>query len=177
MHQSFNILANEYRPMVLAYLRSLGVDEHTAEDLAQDTFLAAYNALDGYEEERSFGSWIRGIARNKARMHWRAASVRPPLSLDPRAVEGIEEVFAEIDRSAEEGDWWEERREILRHCVGQLSKNLRSAVERVYSAGDTLEEAATALGSARAAVGQRLSRARKLIRKCVHLKLNPTQGS
>ena len=40
MDQSFNILASEYRPMIVAYLRSLGADAHLAEDLAQETFLA-----------------------------------------------------------------------------------------------------------------------------------------
>ncbi len=103
MHRSFDILASEYRPMVLAYIRSLGADAHLAEDLAQETFLAAYRSLEKFEEGRDFGSWIRGIARNKALMHWRSAAARPSLSLDSRCMEGIEEVFAAVGRREEEG--------------------------------------------------------------------------
>ena len=168
----FDILAGEYRPMVLAYLRSLGIDPHQVEDLAQETFLAAWQAIGKFEKGRSFGGWLRGIARNKALMHWRAASVRPPLGSDPRSVEGIEEVFSSVGRRDEEGDWWDERREALRACVGKLSSSLRDAVKRVYTHGDSLGEAAAALGVSRDAVAQRLSRARGLIRRCVALHFN-----
>ena len=79
MDKTFNILTEEYRPMVMAYLRSLGVDIHLAEDLTQETFLAAYKAFDSFEDQ-NFGAWLRKIGKNRALMHWRAASVRPPLS-------------------------------------------------------------------------------------------------
>jgi len=172
MDQSFNILASEYRPMIVAYLRSLGADAHLAEDLAQETFLAAYQSLDRFDEGGNLGAWLRGIARNKTLMHWRAAAVRPPMSTDARCVGGIDEVFDAMDRQKEEGDWWEDRREILRQCISQLSSSLRRAIERVYSEGETLDEAAATLSSTRLAIGQRLSRARNQIRQCVTLKLN-----
>ena len=76
MDQSFNILASDYRPMIVAYLRSLGADAHLAEDLAQETFLAAYQSLNRFDEEGNLGAWLRGIARNKTLMHWRAAAAR-----------------------------------------------------------------------------------------------------
>lgn len=176
MDQSFNILAAEYRPMILSYLRSLGADVHLAEDLAQEAFLAAFQSLDTFEEGKNFGSWLRGIARNKALMHWRSAAAKIPLSADPRSVEGIDEVFESIDRQGEEGDWWAGRREILNQCIKQLSENLRSAIQRVYSDGDTLDEAAAALGATRLAIGQRLSRARNQIRNCVALKLDTAKS-
>ena len=37
MTDPFQILATEYRPMVLAYLRSMMKDDHLAEDLTQET--------------------------------------------------------------------------------------------------------------------------------------------
>ena len=45
MTDPFDILATEYRPMVLAYLHSLVKDGHLAEDLTQDTFLSAQQSL------------------------------------------------------------------------------------------------------------------------------------
>lgn len=170
MNRSFEILAAEYRPMVVAYLRSLVGDAHLAEDLAQETFLAAYQALSQFESGGNFGAWVRGIARNKAKMHWRSAS-RRPLLIDSRVVEGINEVFDSLDRKEEEGDWWEERRTVLRGCVSRLSDHLRAAVDQVYSQDQNLDEAASVLGSTRAAIGQRLSRARNLLRECVARKL------
>ena len=40
MTNAFNILAGEYRPMVLAYLRAMVRDAHLAEDLVQETPLS-----------------------------------------------------------------------------------------------------------------------------------------
>ena len=42
MGKPFDILAAEYRPMILSYLRAVLGDEHLAEDLTQETFLVAH---------------------------------------------------------------------------------------------------------------------------------------
>jgi DNA-directed RNA polymerase specialized sigma24 family protein len=56
---------------------------------------------------------------------------------------------------------------LIQHCVEQLSRHLHDTIVRVYREGLSLRGAATVLGSSPAAVAQRLSRARDLIRKCV----------
>ena len=56
------------------------------------------------------------------------------------------------------------------------ARHLRRAIERVYSEGETLDEAAATLSSTRLAIGQRLSRARNQIRQCVTLKLNSVKN-
>lgn len=170
MIDPFDILANEYRPMLVAYLRSLVKDSHLAEDLAQDTLIAAQESLDSFQEGAHFGRWVRGIARNKALMHWRSAK-RKPLLIDSRVVTGVDEVFENLDRNEEEGEWWEDRKRALRDCVSGLSRHLREAVDQVYFESKSLDEAADVLGSSRAAIGQRLSRARKGIRGCLQRKL------
>lgn len=170
MSDSFDILATEYRPMVLAYLRSMVNDPHLAEDLAQETFLSAQKAIATFDKEANFGRWLRGIARNKALMHWRSAK-RSPLMVDSRVVEGIDDVFNTLDRNQEEGDWWEVRKRSLRDCIQRLSKQLKGAIEQVYFHNQSLEEAAHSLDSTRAAIGQRLSRARTGLRGCMQKKL------
>ena len=174
MTDPFDILAAEYRPMVVAYLRSMLGDPHLAEDLTQETLLAARDSLAKFEPGGNFGRWLRGIARNKALMHWRSAR-RSPILIDSRVVEGIEEVFDSLDRNHEEGDWWEQRKRSLRECIGQLGARLKAAIEQVYFKEQSLDEAATALDSNRLAVGKRVSRARHELRLCMQLKLQSTQ--
>ena len=70
MTDPFDILAAEYRPMVLAYLRAMVRDAHLVEDLVQETMIAAHDSLGGFEPGGNFGRWLRGIARNKALMHF-----------------------------------------------------------------------------------------------------------
>ena len=73
MEKTFSILAEQFRPMILSYLRSLSGDPHVAEDLAQETFLAAHESIEKFELDADFGAWLRGIARNKFLQHQRGS--------------------------------------------------------------------------------------------------------
>lgn len=166
MQDSFDILAADYRPMVLVYLRTLVKDPELAEDLTQETFLAAHKHLDRFRVGENFGAWLRGIARNKMKEHFRASSSRP-LVIDSRILTGMEEVYATLDTSAQHSGPWADRLDTVQECIRRLSRNLQQAVEHVYNEGLSLREAAKTLGVSFEAMGQRLSRARVHIRQCV----------
>src|SRR6185369_1636266 len=44
---------------------------HEAEDLAQEAFVTAFRKLDDFDVDRPFGPWVRSIAFNLLRNHWR----------------------------------------------------------------------------------------------------------
>lgn len=52
---------------VLAYLRQLTGDPDEAEELLQDTFVAAWRAAPGFAGRSSARTWLFGIARRRAR--------------------------------------------------------------------------------------------------------------
>src|SRR5882757_4667543 len=55
---SFDELVVRYRPRLVAFLtRRLG-DAAEAEDVAQETFLRAYDHLDRYDPARPFSTWL-----------------------------------------------------------------------------------------------------------------------
>jgi RNA polymerase sigma-70 factor (ECF subfamily) len=170
MASPFDILAREYRPMVLAYLRSLVGDHSLAEDLAQETFLAAYQGLPTFREGGNFGAWLRGIARNKALMDRRSAARRHVVA-DSRIIEGMEEVYSALDGPHPRAETWSMRLSVLHECLERLGRGLRSAVERVYGDRRSLGEAAEALGMSYDAVAKRLSRARALLKECMTSRL------
>ncbi|MBA4386939.1 MAG: hypothetical protein C0404_03095 [Verrucomicrobia bacterium] len=170
MKTAFDILAEQNRPMLVTYLNAMLRDRSLAEDLTQETLMVAYKALDKYEEGRNFGAWLRGIARNRALQNRRADS-RRHLVIDSRVVEGMEEIYGAFDGPHPIRSDWDERIEIVRRCAAKLSGRLRDVVNQVYTTGLSLAEAAAALGSTPGAVGQRLSRARKMIFDCAKLQL------
>lgn len=170
MEQAFAILAEQFRPMLITYLNAILYDRTLAEDLTQETLLAAYKAIDTFRKDGNFGAWLRGIARNKARDSARAA-MRRPLTVDSRIVEGMEEVYGLFDVPQQNAGSWDERLDVMLGCVNKLSGSLREAVLLVYSQGYSLEETAQALNSTFNAVSQRLFRARNMIRKCVALQI------
>lgn len=154
--------------MLVGYIGALTSDAHLAEDLAQETLLTAGRIFSRLEQDANFGAWLRGIARNKVREHRRAAA-RRPLVVDSRIVEGMEEVLTAFDPSARGEESWGGNLEILRACIGKLKEGLRAAIESVYQRDQSLKEAGLELEASPVAVGQRLSRARNQIRKCVEL--------
>ena len=71
----FSALVQKYQGLVYTVCHQLVPDAGDAQDLAQETFLAAWRAIDrcppGYEKQ-----WLARIASNKAKDHLRSAWVR-----------------------------------------------------------------------------------------------------
>lgn len=89
------------------FLRSLG-EKETAEDLAQDTLVSAWEALVRFRGDASFRTWLFAIARRKLAEHLRRVKrsfeLEPPPptadATDRMAVEGVLGSLATIDREA-----------------------------------------------------------------------------
>ena len=65
---AFGLLVEEHTPWLLVRLtRRLGAQE-AAEDVLQETFIAAYQQLAELRSPERFGAWLCSIADNKARM-------------------------------------------------------------------------------------------------------------
>lgn len=131
--RSLSLLYARFLPVVFRYqLARLG-DQHQAEDLTAETFIAMVEqiARARAEDELTFAAWLLGIARNKLLMYYRARRSRPapiygvpdelPLYTradedDPLAVlsarESWNEVVAALDELTEE-----QRNVVLYRCV------------------------------------------------------------
>lgn len=57
-------------------------DAAAAEDIAQESFLAAVRALDRFDRRRPFGPWLHRIVVNRAIDHARARTLRAETDLD-----------------------------------------------------------------------------------------------
>ena len=57
-------------------------DAAAAEDIAQESFLAAVRALDRFDRRRPFGPWLHRIVVNRAIDHARAREVRREVPAD-----------------------------------------------------------------------------------------------
>src|SRR5690349_3309505 len=69
---AFEALVMHYEPRIRRVLYSMTQDVQLAQDLCQETFLAAYRALPRMKgEELRFAPWLYRIALNQARSEWR----------------------------------------------------------------------------------------------------------
>lgn len=143
----------------LAYLLLGDADE--AQDVAQETFVRAYRALDRFDSERPLRPWLLRIAANLAHNQRRSAgrylaTLRRVVSSEPPLAMSIEE------RSAQ-------RVEAAR--LWQAVRRLRPAEQQViylrYFLELSVEETAESLGVAGGTVKSRLHRALTSLRRVI----------
>ncbi len=91
--KAFGILYERYARAVHGILLA-NVETTEVGDLMQDVFLTAMQQLPKLREAAAFGGWLVSIARNRAKMHHRAA--RPFVALAP-GIAGSERSDASIE--------------------------------------------------------------------------------
>lgn len=74
-HAAFEVLANRYRPMVFAVVRSKVV-EQDVDDVIQDAFSIAWEKISSLKDSKSFAAWLKSITINLSRSHNRQAARR-----------------------------------------------------------------------------------------------------
>ena len=62
---AFGELVRRYQHMAVAYAFSVLRDMELAQDAAQESFVAAYLALDGLSEPAAFPGWLRAVVRSQ----------------------------------------------------------------------------------------------------------------
>ena len=83
----FQQLLDQHGSDVLGYLVAT-VGPHDAEDVFQETFIAALRAYDGLEHARNLRSWLLTIAHNKSIDHHRSRGRRAVPAGDAEEVAG-----------------------------------------------------------------------------------------
>lgn len=154
----FSDLIRGHHRGLLAYATALVKSEAAARDLVQDASVAAWQSLSKFDATRDFGTWMRGIVRNKWREHCRRHSRE--VSLDEATLERMEEPFRESP-----GDAALFAR--LAECRSKLPEPMAEAVRVTYDEGRTSDEAAELLSTTAAALRKRLERARDALRRCL----------
>ncbi len=99
--------------------RALVRNESRAEELAQDVFVRAFGALEGFRGEASSRTWILAIARNRCMDELRRGAISP-IEDDPDALE------APLDDTPLPAELCENRAEVLRalHVLPELQRAL-----------------------------------------------------
>lgn len=74
-HHAFSVLVRRHQSAVRSLLRRLCAGDHaTADDLAQEVFLRAYQNLGGFRQDAKLSSWLYRIAYNTFLAHRRRPS-------------------------------------------------------------------------------------------------------
>ena len=165
----FERLIRAHQAEVYRYLRYLGAARDAAEDLAQETFMAALRSGGGtdIEDERGRAAWLRGVARNVFLMECRRNRTGK-VRFDSRLVEQAESVWSsEFLRAGDGFDYVE----ALRKCLETLSEGQRRALDARYAEGKSRAEMARLLEMTENGVKSLLRRIRIGLAECVERRL------
>jgi RNA polymerase sigma factor (sigma-70 family) len=155
---AFGTLVERYQSLVAAVSYSRTRDSSLSEDVAQETFLAAWRQLDQLREPRRLGAWLCGIARNVARKARRKSGRELP-SDTPQAVARDNPFEAVAEAEAER---------VVGEALGRVPDTYRDVLVLYYREQRPARDIAELLGLSEAAVMQRLTRGRQYLADGVH---------
>jgi RNA polymerase sigma-70 factor (ECF subfamily) len=159
---AFNQIVERYQSHVFNLAARILGDRAAAEDVAQETFISAFLAIDGFRGG-SLRGWLLRIASNRSYDSIRSTKRRSENSLD-ESLEHPSFQPASKDPSPEQMALRGELRDEIQNAVLSLPPDQRAVVVMIDVQGLSYDEASEATGASLGTVKSRLSRARAAVR-------------
>jgi RNA polymerase sigma factor (sigma-70 family) len=162
---SFKLIQNKYKKLISALVRKMIKDEDDVQDLVQETFIKAYNALSTYNPIYPFSSWLYRIASNSCIDFLRKKRFKT-ISLNQPNPNSEDEPFFEIEDKSTMPDinlLSEERRNALNSALAALPENLRYIIKLRHEDDMEYTQIAEHLNIPMGSVKTYLFRARKML--------------
>ena len=159
---AFNQIVERYQSHVFNLAARILGNRAAAEDVAQETFISAFRAIDGFRGG-SLRGWLLRIASNRSYDSIRLTKRRSENSLD-ESLENPSFQPASKDPSPEQMALRGELRDEIQNAVLSLPPDQRAVVVMIDVQGLSYDEASEATGVSLGTVKSRLSRARAAVR-------------
>ena len=160
-HDAFRQIVEQHQNLICALALSACGNVAKSEDLAQETFLIAWQRLQSLHDPSHLKAWLCGIVRNLARN-----SRRKPTPLQSDAGEQDPAEYNVVDRAlpAEELAAAREELAIVERALSAMPDAYREPLVLFYREEQSVQNVADALGLSADAVRQRLTRGRSMLR-------------
>ncbi|MGH8107965.1 MAG: RNA polymerase sigma factor RpoE [Arenimonas sp.] len=172
---AFDLLVRKYQHRIGAVIGRFVHDYAESQDIAQETFIRAYRALNNFRGDAQFYTWLYRIAVNTAKNHLVSMKRRPPTSdVDADDAEHFDGAYRMHDSDTPEHELL--REEIARtvsEVVAELPEELRQAITLREMEGLSYEEISETMDCPIGTVRSRIFRAREAI----DLRLRPLMDS
>ncbi len=170
--EAFDELMQAHLPRVWRVVHRILRHDEDAEDVVQETFLAAFRAIPAFRHEARLSTWLNRIAVSRSlnhldRMAEKVRRAGRPIDLQPSEITlGVPEPASSGPSPLQEL----ERRELeerLAECLDRLPGPWRSVLALREGEGLSYEEIAEAIDVPLGTVRSRLARARIALRECI----------
>jgi len=159
---NFYFLMKRYESRLLRYIHRISnVDNPSAEDILQDTFIKIYQNLNGFDLDLKFSSWVYRITHNEIISHIRKMKVRP------QTINSTEEDIAELinilpDNTNLAKEY--EREELAKkvhEIINNLSENYKTVLILRFMEDKSYEEISDILQKPMGTIATLVNRAKK----------------
>ena len=166
--EAFSELVREHQAGLRAFIRALGVEADWVDDLAQETFVVAFQKQGQFEGGKDFSRWLRGIARNLVANERRKEARRARILHGPFTDMLLEDQVSETPEDATDTS---RLMEAMNDCIGQLPERSRELLHKRYGGNANASTLAGLFKMSPDAVRQSLMRIRVWVKQCIEKKL------
>jgi len=157
---AFDLLVVRYAADVHRFVGSLGVHGADAEDVLQDTFLAAWRGAATYRGDGTARAWLFSVARNAVRHSVRRRVGEPERFAPLEAIDSLEAMAEAAGWGSDAESTARDTAELVRTALARLAPTDREILVLRDMEGLSGHETAAALSLSLAGMKSRLHRAR-----------------
>ncbi|MBW1296408.1 RNA polymerase sigma factor [Aquimarina litoralis] len=169
---AFSYLVEKHKDMVYALALKIIGNTIDAEDVAQESFIKAYQNIGEFKFESKFSTWLYTITYRSALYHKRKNKI------DTRSIETNDEKNFQTNSSSQIEDLKiGEQQKFIKIAIDSLPAVEGLLVTLFYIDENTVEEISSITGLSVTNVKVKLFRARKKIRKKLNILLNGDTSS
>ena len=148
-------VVRHYQSLISGITYNMTGDFHKSEDLAQETFLVAWNKLGELTQTTNPTGWFCTIARNLAHRSFRKKQEKPTETLEEQVSPQPDPADALLRR---------EQSELIWSTIETIPEPYRETLVLYYRSGQSVRAISEATGVSEESVRQRLVRARKSLK-------------
>ena len=163
--QAFAALVDKYQKQIHALAWQKIGDFHIAQEIAQDSFLTAFQKLSTLTNHNRFAGWLYVITNRKC-IAWHRKKTDQPESLEEIDTVELEEVYySDYMTQQREETVKQKQRVMVRKLLNNLQESERTVVVMYYIAEMNCEDIGKFLGVSPNTIRSRLHRARNKMKK------------
>ncbi|WP_010228784.1 RNA polymerase sigma factor [Gillisia marina] len=166
---AFGILVNRHQDYIYNVVIKMLRNREEAEEIAQDTFIKAYEVLASFKAEAKFPTWLFKIA-------YRKSLDRIKKNKRSTTLELVENLTEDASMDFENGlaiMLMEERKEIIKNCIQKLPEIEAAIITLYYYEEQSVKEIAEITNLSQDNIKVKLHRSRKLLYSSLENHIQP----